>query len=282
MFRFGSFEFLAFDFGEGFFQGVAGFLCKRFDELADYDEGFFGSAVGEFPDDIGELGITHDEGKFHKDRRGNLVGVFDLRFRKCGLCAVRPLHGLLGLVDGTVLHELCEDAEDVRLVGGIHGEVWVFPIPEDSEALEGGALDVDESFCKLGAAAADLRWFETGRLLDDLEFDGQPVAVPARDERRMESRHGLGFHHHVFQKLVERSAHVDVAVRERRAIVEDVIGRAGGSAGRSDLGVEAGLFPNIEALRLVFYEIPTHREARLRQWQRILVIRGGAHGGRGS
>ncbi len=213
---------------------------------------------------------------------GNLVGVFDFGFGEGGLCAVGPLDGLLGLVDGAVFHELGEDAEDVRLVGGIHGEVGVFPVTEDAEALEGGALDIDEAFGELGAAAADFRWLETGGLFDDFELDGQAVAVPAGDERRVEAGHGLGFHDHVLEELVQGGAHVDVAVGERRAVVEDEIGRTGGFAGGGDFRVEAGFFPNRETLRLVLHKIPAHGETCLWQGQRVFVIRGGAHGGRGS
>ena len=212
---------------------------------------------------------------------GNFVGVFDFGFGEGGLGAVRPLDGLLGLVDGTVFDELGEDAEDARLVGRIHGEVGIFPIAEDAEALEGGALDIDKAFGEFRAAAADFCWLEAGGLFDDFELDREAVAVPAGDEGCVEAGHGLGFHDHVLEQLVESGAHVDVAVGERRAIVEDEIGCSGGFAGGDDLVVESGFFPNLQTLRLVFHEIPAHGEARLRQCQRVFVIRGGAHSGRG-
>ena len=299
-------QLLALEFGDGFTQGVSGLFRKRFKQLADDDEGFLPAVVGKFPDDVGEFRMEGDaevrgqrpgrggpdrdagrmepalEFEFHEDRRGNLVGVFHLRLGERGLCAVGPLDRLLGLVDGAVFHELREDAEDARLIGGCHRQVWVFPIAEDPEALEGGALDIDETGCELGAAAADFRRLQAGRLLDDLELDGQAVAIPTGDEGRVEAGHGLGFHHHVLEQLVERGAHVDIAIGEGRAVVEDEIGCAGGLAGGGDLRVESGFLPNLEALRLVFHKIPAHREICLRQGQRVFVIRGGAHGGRGT
>ena len=98
----------------------------------------------------------------------------------------------------------------------------------------------------------------------------------------METSHGLRFHDHVLEQLVERRAHVDIAVREGRAIVQDEIGRACGFTCCYDFGVKAGLFPNCQALRLILHEIPAHRKSRLGQCQRIFVIRGVAHGERGS
>ena len=144
------------------------------------------------------------------------------------------------------------------------------------------ALDVDETLGELLAAAADLGGLQAGGLLNDLELDGQPVAVPARHEGRVETGHGLGFHHHILEQLVEGGAHVDIAVGERRAVVEDEIGCACGLAGGGDFRVKAGFFPNREALWLVLHEIPAHRESRLGQGQRVFVIRGIAHGGRGT
>ncbi len=102
------------------------------------------------------------------------------------------------MIDRAALHHFSEDAEDVRLVGGIHREVGLLPIAEDAEAAERFPLDIDEAGGELGAAAADFGRFKACGLLHDLELDRQSVAVPAGDEGGVEAGHGLRFHDHVF------------------------------------------------------------------------------------
>ena len=57
-------------------------------------------------------------------------------------------------------------------------------------------------------------------LLDDGALDGHAVVVPAGDVGRVVAAHGVGADDEVLERLVERVAHVDVAVGERRAVVQ--------------------------------------------------------------
>jgi len=212
-----------------------------------------------------------------EDRGAFLVLVFHLGLGQRGVRAVGPLDRLLRLIDRAVLHQLGEDAQDLGLVAGSHGEVGILPIAEDPEAAERAALDVDPALGEFRAAAADLGGLQSGGLLDHLELDRQPVAVPAGDERRLEAGHRLGLHHQVLEHLVERGAHVDVAVGEGRAVVEDEGRRLLGAAALDDFLVKPGLLPNRETLRLVLHEVPAHRERGLRQQQRVFEWGVGTH-----
>ena len=62
---------------------------------------------------------------------------------------------------------------------------------------------------------------KAARFLHDLELDRQPVAIPARHVGRAKAGHRFRFHDEILEDLVQRRAHVDVAVRERRAVVQD-------------------------------------------------------------
>jgi len=60
------------------------------------------------------------------------------------LAAGAPEHGAQALVDEILADEGGEDADGLGLVLGVEGEVRVFPVAEDAEALELFALDADE------------------------------------------------------------------------------------------------------------------------------------------
>ncbi len=104
----------------------------------------------------------------------------------------------------------------------------------------------------LRQASADLELGKLGLLaaefLVDFEFDGQAMAIPARDVGRIEAGHGLGLDDEVLDDFVERGAEVDVAIGVRRAVVEDVA-RASGASG-ANLAVEILGFPAREHFRL--------------------------------
>ena len=58
-------------------------------------------------------------------------------------------------------------------------------------------------------------------LLFDLPFDRQAVAIPARHIGRILARQVLRAADHVFEDMIERVADMHIAVRVRRAIVQD-------------------------------------------------------------
>ena len=108
-------------------------------------------------------------------------------------------------------------------------------------------------------------------LLLDLVLDRQPVAVPARHVGRVEARHRLRLDHHVLQDLVDRVAHVDVAVGVGRAVVQDELRPAPaaprGCARRACVSCQC---PDPAGLALG--EVAAHGERRLGQVERALVV----------
>ena len=80
--------------------------------------------------------------------------------------------------------------------------------------------------------------------LGDLELDRQPVAIPARDVRRADAAQGLVLDDDVLENLVQRRADVDIAVGERRAVMQHKFRRAR----------RAGPGPGLKVLGLPFLQ----------------------------
>ena len=162
-----------------------------------------------------------DDGKFHINGRVFAVLIFHFRFGQRRLRAGAPKNRLHAFVNEAFLDEDREGAENFRFVSRIEREIGMLPIAEDAEPLELLALDVDKLARERFRFLAHLERRKPARFLHDFVFDRQPVAIPAGHVRRAKSRHRFRFHHEILQDFVERGAHVDVAVRERRAVMED-------------------------------------------------------------
>ena len=153
------------------------------------------------------------------------------------------------------------------------------PVPQHAEAAERGLLDVDPLAGKFLGAAADFRGAEAAGFLDDLEFDGETVAVPAGDVRRLEAGHGLRFEDKVLDDFVEGGAHMDVAIGEGRAIVEQEARGTLGLAAGLDFLIETTAFPGSETDGLAQDQVRLHGKVGFRQVDGVLVVGGGsAHG----
>ncbi len=206
--------------------------------------------------------------------RGGVLAVliFHLGFGQRSLRAGAPEDRLLRFVNEPLLHENGEGAEDVRFVGGIEREVGMLPIAEDAEAFELLALDIDKLARELLGTLPHFQRREAARFLHHLELDRQAVAIPARHIGRAKTEHGLRFHDQILQNFVQRGAHVDIAVGERRAIVQHERLRL--PPRLLDLLVKAGGLPTLQDFRLARGQARLHRELRLREVERILVIGG--------
>ena len=106
-------------------------------------------------------------------------------------------------------------------------------------------------------------------LLDRM-FDGQPVAVPARDVRRIEALERARLDDDVLEDLVERVADVDGAVGVRRAVVQHEARPTARDLTQAAVGV-LGL-PTREQRRLALRQVGLHGEARLREIDRLFVV----------
>ncbi len=213
--------------------------------------------------------------KLHEATLADVIGVFDFGFGERSAARDAPIHRLLAAIDEPLLHDVREQAEFVSLVFLVQCQIRIIPIAEHAEALELCALDVDV-FARIGfASLADRRGVGAGvaglaHLLRDLEFDRQAVAIPARDVRRTEAAERFVFDDDVLEDLVKRGADVDIAVGERRTVVQDELGRGG--AGGLDALVKLGGLPMLETFRLARHEVGLHGEVRARQIQRVFVF----------
>ena len=217
--------------------------------------------------------------KFHIHSRVVAVLIFDLRFGERSLGAGAPKNRLLRLVNQSFLNEDRECAQDFRFVFWIERKIRMFPIAEDTEPFELLALKIDILARERIATFANFQRRQIARLFNDFVFDRQSVTVPARNVGRTFAEHGLRFHDKIFQDFVERGAHVDVAVGERRAIVKHeqllVFARL------LDLLIKLRFIPHLEQLLLARRQIRLHWKIRARQIERVFVIFWG-HRGRAS
>src|SRR5207245_9624240 len=132
------------------------------------------------------------------------------------------------------------------------------------------SLDGDEFAHERFASFSDLWRRKSARFLDHVVFDWKAVAVPARDVRRALAQHGLRFHHEIFKDLVERRAHVYIAIGKGRPIMKN---KQFSTLSRFlNLLVKARLLPRPEHLRLARGKVRLHRKLCARQIQSIFVV----------
>ena len=223
-----------------------------------------------------ELALDHPrigERELDEDAHVIAVLVFELRVGEGGLIRGRPVDGLEPLVDQPVLDEPGEHLQRRRLVGGRHRQVRVGPVAEDAEPLELLRLHADVLRGVVAALLAHLDRRHLPQLrpqvLCDLVLDRQPVAVPARHVRRAVPLHRAEPQHDVLQHLVDDVPQVDVAVGERRPVVERERRVAG--VPLLDALVQPRRPPLFKPGRLVLHEAGLHREVRPRQVEGLLV-----------
>ncbi len=210
----------------------------------------------------------------HVHRRGFMVRILHLGLGKGCFVEPAPVHRLLSFIEAPVSNELPQLAHDRGLVAEIHGEVGVLPVAEHAQPLELLALDVDELFRIFAAELADLvlahALFLRAEGLQNLVFDRQAVAVPARHVGAFIALHGLELHDDVFEDLIKRMADVDMAVRVGRAVVQDIAFPPGGLV--LDELVYFFLLPLPDHARFEVLQVRLHREIGLGQIQCCLVI----------
>ena len=150
----------------------------------------------------------------------------------------------------------------------------MLPIAEDAEAAEAAHLTVDEVLCKGLTGIAELRdrhgLVVELVLLDDGGFNGHAVVVPAGNIGRVIAAHRMGADDEVLERLIERVAHVDIAVGERRAVVQDERGLA--LVLFEHQSVDVDLVPVLQHARLALRQARAHREVRLRGDDGVLIV----------
>mmetsp|Transcript_6581 Transcript_6581/g.20720 ORF Transcript_6581/g.20720 Transcript_6581/m.20720 type:complete len:236 (-) Transcript_6581:15-722(-) len=172
-----------------------------------------------------------------------------------------------------------KDAELRGLVRGVEREIRRLPIRPHAEALELRALPVDRLERKRAGALAQRERRERTPLsraldaLQDLELDGQAVAVPAGHEAHASALHHLEPVDEVLEDLVERVPAVQVAVRVRRPVVQ----REGlARVGVAEALVHTRVLPERLQLGLAHHRVRPLVKAGLRQRDRPRIDRLGA------
>src|SRR4030095_4593915 len=124
---------------------------------------------------------------------------------------------------------------------------------EDAESLELVALDIDVLARERFRFFADFERRNIPGFLHYFVFDRQALAVPAGNVRRAFAQHDLRFHHEILEYLVQRRAHVNVAIREWWPVAQDkylsILARF------LDLLIKACFFPHFEHFRLARGEV---------------------------
>ncbi len=236
------------------------------------------------PDQQTDLGVLaqielpfHRTGICHRelDIHAVVVHVLVLQLRICqrGLIRDRPMHGLELFVDQPRFDKAREDLQRFGFIFLIHRQIWMIPIAQDPQALELLALDLRILLGVCVAKPADLDRRHLSRFRtkigSDLVLDRQSVAIPSRHVRCLKALHALEAHEDILQRLVDHMPDVDVAICERRAVVQDPFGRMR-SRDQQAL-VQVHLLPQLQPLGLVLHELGFHGEGRLGQVERFFV-----------
>ena len=152
---------------------------------------------------------------------------------------------------------------------------------EDAQPLELFALQIQIFLRILAAGFAHLQrrhlQLFAPQFLIHLDLDGQSVAIPAGNIRRVKAGHGLRLDHKIFQPFVEGVAQMNFAVGVGRPVMQNV--NRGAFAGLTDALVDGLLLPAGQHLRLVERQVGLHGEAGARQIQRVFQLQRRAHAG---
>ena len=233
----------------------------------DYDVDVLSGELGE---DLRGVGVLVSD----EDRGRSLVSVLDFRRGERRLAVGAPVDRLASLVDEPLVHHFGEAFELSRLERRDERHVRMLPVADDAEALKLSRLHIGERTRVGGALLAQLdgRDFVLAdvQLLENLELDGEPVRVVARNVWREVSALPFILNYEVLENLVRRGSDMDARVRVGRPVVKDERGLV--LVLFLQLAVNVDVVPEFEKFRLPLRQIRAHREIRLGQEQRVLIV----------
>ena len=150
--------------------------------------------------------------------------ILNLGFCQSSLVMGTPVNRLEALVNMAISVHLAEHANLIRFKARVHRKVRMLPVSDNAEALEASHLQHGILLCVVMACSAEVGCghFLVVELLlfDDGAFNRHAVVVPARDIRDITAAHHITAVDKVFQRLIQRMTHVNIAVGKRRAVVE--------------------------------------------------------------
>ena len=208
------------------------------------------------------------------DGRGALVLILDLGFGQRRTAVGAPVDRLGAFGQMAACGDLAQCPDDVGLEREVHRQVRALPVTEHAETDEVGALGVDLFGCVGTAGGAECRRLDLDAgladLLLDLQFDRQPMAVPAGDIGRVVAAQRLALDDDVLEHLVDGMADMNRAVRVRRAIVQHEL-RAPFEL-LPNRGVQVLVGPALQLFGFALRQIGLHREGGLGEIQCALVV----------
>ena len=209
------------------------------------------------------------------DRGRGMVLVLDLGFSQRRAAMDAPVHWLLAFVDEPLLDEFSQRARNRRLISEIHRQIGIRPVAENPQALELRGHCADEPLGVRATRAAEFGDRHVAllraELAVDLQLDWQPVAVVAWLVGRVIAGHRPRLDDEILEHLVQSRAHVDVAVRVGRTVVQDELFFT--LAARFDLSVQIHGGPPRERLRLARRQVRLHRKVGARQVDGVFPLR---------
>ena len=213
-------------------------------------------------------------GELHIHGGAGVVLVLDLRLSQCGFVVGAPVNRLQALVDVALLIHLAKDLDLLGLKFLIHGLVGMLPVTHHAHALEALHLQLNIFLCVVAAGTAEVG-IAHGLvvellLLDNGALDGHAVVIPTGDIGGIVAAHGIAAGDKVLQRLIQRVAHVDVAVGKRRAVVQAEQGLA--LVLFQQLVVKVQLLPVCQHIRLALGQTGAHGKAAFGHVQCLFVF----------
>jgi hypothetical protein len=188
--------------------------------------------------------------------------------------------GLFAPVNGAAEIKLAVFLQDFSHVSGPHGEVGMVPVAQHPQALEFGALDIDELFGIGAAALANLHLGQAAafglELLAHLVLDGQAVAIPARHVGAIKARHLAGLDDDILENFVQGMPQVNVAVGIGGTVMQDKLGAP--LTLRPDPAIQVEVGPAFQKQRLPPGQIGFHGKIGVGQVKGLFIIHAAASG----
>ena len=198
--------------------------------------------------------------------------VFHFRLGQRRLAVEAPVDGLQAAVDIAFFQQLAQRAQFVRFIAVRHRQIGVVPLAQHAQTDKVFLLALD---LHVGVGARLFQHFGRRQVLAvqffDLDLDRHAVAIPARYIRRVEAGQRARLDDHILEDLVDGVAQVDVAIRVRRAVVQDEFRTAGGSLAHAL--VDFLVLPLLYPLRLALGHVAAHRERGFRHVDRVFAFR---------
>ena len=191
--------------------------------------------------------------------------VLHFRFGQSRFLYGGPHHRLHAAIEHAVFHEFMDLPHDLAFGFLGHGQVGVVPRPSHAQALELRALRVHPIAGKAATFFAEIQSRHIVFVLAlfavfllNLPLNRQAMTIPARHVGHVIAHHLPAADNHIFQDLIQRVSHMDVAIRIRRAIMQDPFGLA--LRFLPDLRIEIHIQPALRDLRLLLRQTAAHRE----------------------